>query len=205
MEARVADIAAHQAPRTGLAAGTPPALHLRHQRQGRRPARSPLPDVCHRARRAAHLSRPRPAGGLCDARPEAAAARRAGLCGRPRGVDHPDAGRLQCARRAARGSRRRLGAAGRTRAKASKTRSPPSACGCGAGCRSTASPSMWSPISRISTRIVPCGVADPRYGVTSLVDLGHPVTMADVDVALRQAFAEVFGAGARRGCRKRRV
>ena len=42
--------------------------------------------------------------------------------------------------------------------------------------------------------IVPCGVADPRYGVTSLVDLGHPVTTADVDVALRQAFAEVFGA-----------
>ena len=41
--------------------------------------------------------------------------------------------------------------------------------------------------------IVPCGVADPRYGVTSLVDLGHPVTMTDVDVALRQAFVEVFG------------
>ena len=41
--------------------------------------------------------------------------------------------------------------------------------------------------------IVPCGVVDPRYGVTSLVDLGHPVTTADVDVALRQAFAEVFG------------
>src|SRR5580692_6833234 len=42
--------------------------------------------------------------------------------------------------------------------------------------------------------IVPCGVADPRYGVTSLVDLGHPVTTPDVDVALRQAFADVFGA-----------
>jgi lipoyl(octanoyl) transferase len=41
--------------------------------------------------------------------------------------------------------------------------------------------------------IVPCGVVDPRYGVTSLVDLGLPVTMADVDVALRQAFEEVFG------------
>ena len=41
--------------------------------------------------------------------------------------------------------------------------------------------------------IVPCGVADPRFGVTSLVDLGHPVNMADVDVALRRAFAEVFG------------
>jgi lipoyl(octanoyl) transferase len=42
--------------------------------------------------------------------------------------------------------------------------------------------------------IVPCGVADPRYGVTSLVDLGHPLTMADVDIALRQGFEHVFGA-----------
>ena len=41
--------------------------------------------------------------------------------------------------------------------------------------------------------IVPCGVADPRYGVTSLVDLGQLVTLADVDVALRQAFEELFG------------
>ncbi|MHC2438570.1 lipoyl(octanoyl) transferase LipB [Bradyrhizobium sp. USDA 4451] len=41
--------------------------------------------------------------------------------------------------------------------------------------------------------IVPCGVVDPRYGVTSLLDLGLPVTMADLDIALRQAFAEVFG------------
>jgi lipoyl(octanoyl) transferase len=42
--------------------------------------------------------------------------------------------------------------------------------------------------------IVPCGVTDPRYGVTSLVDLGHPVSTGDIDVALRQAFEEVFGA-----------
>ena len=42
--------------------------------------------------------------------------------------------------------------------------------------------------------IIPCGVVDPRYGVTSLVDLGLPVTLADVDIALRQAFVEVFGA-----------
>jgi lipoyl(octanoyl) transferase len=41
--------------------------------------------------------------------------------------------------------------------------------------------------------IVPCGVVDVRYGVTSLVDLGLPVTMEDVDVALRQAFGDVFG------------
>ncbi len=40
---------------------------------------------------------------------------------------------------------------------------------------------------------MPCGVADPRYGVTSLVDLGLPVTMHDLDVALKRAFEEVFG------------
>ncbi|MDU6378403.1 MAG: lipoyl(octanoyl) transferase LipB, partial [Bradyrhizobium sp.] len=33
--------------------------------------------------------------------------------------------------------------------------------------------------------IVPGGVTDPRYGVTSLVDLGLPVTLTDVDLALR--------------------
>jgi lipoyl(octanoyl) transferase len=50
------------------------------------------------------------------------------------------------------------------------------------------------PDLRHFSAIVPCGVVDPRFGVTSLVDLGLPVTMADVDVALRQAFEEVFGA-----------
>ncbi len=40
--------------------------------------------------------------------------------------------------------------------------------------------------------IVACGVTDPRYGVTSLADLGLTATMADVDIALRQAFEEVF-------------
>ncbi|WP_176085771.1 lipoyl(octanoyl) transferase LipB [Martelella sp. HB161492] len=39
--------------------------------------------------------------------------------------------------------------------------------------------------------IVPCGISG--YGVTSLVDLGLPVTMGDVDIALRAAFEEVFG------------
>ncbi len=39
--------------------------------------------------------------------------------------------------------------------------------------------------------IVPCGIRE--HGVTSLVDLGLPVTMADVDVALKQAFARNFG------------
>jgi lipoyl(octanoyl) transferase len=39
--------------------------------------------------------------------------------------------------------------------------------------------------------IVPCGIRG--HGVTSLADLGIPATMADVDVALRAAFEEVFG------------
>jgi lipoyl(octanoyl) transferase len=39
---------------------------------------------------------------------------------------------------------------------------------------------------------VPCGV--PDHGVTSLVDLGLPVTMADFDLALKSAFEDVFGA-----------
>src|SRR4029079_14629078 len=42
--------------------------------------------------------------------------------------------------------------------------------------------------------IVPCGVADPSYGVASLVDLCMPAPLEDVDVALRQAFVDVFGA-----------
>jgi lipoyl(octanoyl) transferase len=41
--------------------------------------------------------------------------------------------------------------------------------------------------------IVPCGVGEPRFGVTSFLDLGHVVSMPEVDMALRRAFAEVFG------------
>jgi lipoyl(octanoyl) transferase len=41
--------------------------------------------------------------------------------------------------------------------------------------------------------IVPCGVATPQYGVTSLLDLGITATMTDVDAAMRGTFDEVFG------------
>jgi len=40
--------------------------------------------------------------------------------------------------------------------------------------------------------IVPCGIAE--HGVTSLVDLGLPVTMTDLDTALAETFDEVLGA-----------
>ena len=41
------------------------------------------------------------------------------------------------------------------------------------------------------TGIVPCGIRE--HGVTSLVDLGLPVTMHDLDVAMKTSFARIFG------------
>lgn len=40
--------------------------------------------------------------------------------------------------------------------------------------------------------IVPCGIS--QHGVTSLADLGHVVSMEEVDMALRASFEEIFGA-----------
>ena len=42
--------------------------------------------------------------------------------------------------------------------------------------------------------IVPCGVSDTRYGMTSLADLGLPLSMAEVDMMLRREFEVLFGA-----------
>jgi lipoyl(octanoyl) transferase len=42
--------------------------------------------------------------------------------------------------------------------------------------------------------IVPCGVSAAHLGVTSLVDLGLPVTMPEVDAVLRREFETIFGA-----------
>ncbi len=39
--------------------------------------------------------------------------------------------------------------------------------------------------------IVPCGIRE--HGVTSLVDLGLPITMEEFDLHLKAAFAEIFG------------
>jgi lipoyl(octanoyl) transferase len=41
--------------------------------------------------------------------------------------------------------------------------------------------------------IVPCGIGEAHYGVTSLADLGRGASMADVDAALRAAFEARFG------------
>ncbi|MEM0984949.1 MAG: lipoyl(octanoyl) transferase LipB [Pseudomonadota bacterium] len=42
--------------------------------------------------------------------------------------------------------------------------------------------------------ITPCGISDPRFGVTSLEALGHVVSLPEVDMALRAAFETVFEA-----------
>jgi lipoyl(octanoyl) transferase len=42
--------------------------------------------------------------------------------------------------------------------------------------------------------IVPCGISDPRYGVTSLRDLGLTATISEVDAVLRREFEFLFGA-----------
>jgi lipoyl(octanoyl) transferase len=41
--------------------------------------------------------------------------------------------------------------------------------------------------------IIPCGIEDEALGVTSLADLGHLVSLPEVDMALKAAFEEVFG------------
>jgi lipoyl(octanoyl) transferase len=44
--------------------------------------------------------------------------------------------------------------------------------------------------------IVPCGISESRYGITSLATLGMTVSMPEVDMALRAAFEPLFGATA---------
>ena len=128
-----------RAPEQVWLARAPAALHGRHQRPRRRPARArPLPGLPHRPRRRIHLSRPRPAGRLCHARPDRRRAGPPALRRGAGGLDHRDPRPLQRDRRAARGPHRRLGAAAGQAASARRvarrrTRSPRSASACGAG------------------------------------------------------------------------
>ncbi len=42
-------------------------------------------------------------------------------------------------------------------------------------------------------RILPCGIDDPRFGVTSLAELGTGASMADLDAALTATFSRTVG------------
>lgn len=62
---------------------------------------------------------------------------------------------------------------------------------------------QWVPFHGISINIdpdlshfngiIPCGVANPDYGVTSLADMGHLMLMSEFDVVIRQNFERIFG------------
>ena len=143
--------------------------------------------------RPVHLSRPGPAGGLCHARPARTQARRERLsCGRWRpwiidalasfnvvGEVRPGRVGVWVDRSVSGGPRReeKIAAIGvRLR--------------------------RWVSFHGISLNvepdlshfagIVPCGLRE--HGVTSLVDLGLPVTLDEADAALKESFARVFGA-----------
>lgn len=61
----------------------------------------------------------------------------------------------------------------------------------------------WVSLHGISINVAPdlshyqgiaaCGIAERKWGVTSLKDLGIPASMDDVDAALKDAFGELFG------------
>ena len=168
MEARVAAIADRPGAGTGLAAGTPPALHLRHQRQGTTTCSIPAFPLFATGRGGQltyHGPGQRVAYVMLDLkrrRPDV----RAYVAGLEQWIIRTLAA-FDVQRRAARGSRRRLG--GR----------PDKGAGyedkiAAIGVRLR----RWVSFHGISLNvepdlthfeaIVPCGVADPRYGVTSL-------------------------------------
>ena len=176
---RVADIRAGRAARARLAARTSAALHRGHQRQAAGPAAAhALSRPCRGPRRAVHLSRARPARGLRHARPARPPPGRAALRVRPRGMDHPHPGPLQRDRRTPRRPGRRLGGAARQAALPDGSPREDKIAAIGVRIR------HWVSFHGISINvepdlshyagIVPCGIAE--HGVTSLVDLGLPVT-----------------------------
>ena len=94
-------------------------------------------------------------------------------------------------RRAARGARRRLGAPAREGAGRRGQDRGARQSASGAGVSFHGISLNVEPELAHFDGIVPCGVSD--QGVTSLVDLGLPVTMPEVDSALRAEFERIFG------------
>ena len=120
---------------------------------------------------------------------------RAALRVRPRGLDHPHPGPLQRDGRTPRRPGRRLGGAARQAPLPDGSPREDKIAAIGVRIR------HWVSFHGLSINvepdlshyagIVPCGIAE--HGVTSLVDLGLPVTLADLDTALAETFEEVFG------------
>ena len=150
---------------------------------------------CRGPRRAIHLSRARPARGLRHARPARGAARTCGASS-PTSRNGPSAPSpaSTCA------AERRAGRVGVWVAATSRCDGGREDKIAAIGVRIR----HWVSFHGLSINvepdlshyagIVPCGIAE--HGVTSLVDLGLPVTMADLDMALAETFDEVFERGA---------
>jgi lipoyl(octanoyl) transferase len=146
------------------------------------------------ARRAVHLSRARPARGLCDAGRGQPRPRCALLCAGAGKLGDRHAGRIQREGRDPPRPRRRLGHAPRPPASPDGTPAEDKIAAIGIKLR------RWVSFHGISINvepdlshfagIVPCGIRD--HGVTSLVDLGLPVTMGDLDAALAATFPRFF-------------
>ena len=180
MEARVEAMLAGTRGRARLAARASAALHRRHLGAGRGPALArPLPGLCQPARRRVHLPRAGPAGGLRHARPEPPRPRPARLCLEARGMGDPRAGRL---RRPAASA-----APGRVGVWVVRPDRPPQPDGSPAEDKIAAIGvriRRWVSFHGVAINvepdlehfagIVPCGIRG--HGVTSLVDLGLPVT-----------------------------
>ena len=165
--------------RDGLAGRAPAALHGRHLGAGCRPRRAgPISGPQKRAGRPIYLSRSRPAGRLCDARSQSQAAGRAPLRGGPGSVAHRDPRRNSTSGASAATTGSGFGCVDPTRARGVEDKIA------AIGIRVR----RWVSFHGISLNvepdlahfsgIVPCGVR--QHGVTSLVDLGIPVTMPEV-------------------------
>ena len=193
METRVAAIRAGTAPELVWLLEHPPLYTAgTSARRGDLLQPEPLSRLRQRARRSVHLSRAGPARGLCHARPEAARRR---TCARF--VHDLEEWVIRTlARFNVRGERRdgRIGIwVRRSGGREDKIAAV------GVRVRHWVSyhgiAINLDPDLEHFTGIVPCGIKSgpgSRFGVTSLYDLGILIAMAELDTALKSAFAEVF-------------
>ena len=202
MEARVADILAGRASEAIWLLEHPPALHGWHQRRMPRDLTDPDRFDVFQAQRGGQYTYHGPGQRVIYVLLDVGKARagRAQVCAAIGRLGHPNPwlSSTSQARSAPAGSA--YGSHGPTSrctpaALWRRIKSPPSASACANGSAFMALPSMWSPISSISPALSPA--ASPRHGVTSLVDLGLPVTLADVDLALHRSFDAVFSPASR--------
>ena len=170
----------------------PPLYTAGNQCRRQRPGRArPVSGLPHRTRRPAHLSRPRPAGGLRHAGP--GKRRQQDVRAFVSALEAWLINTLWNTIFAASGAKTASASGCSVRNAAQTVEDKIAAIGIRLR--------KWVTFHGISfnvepdlehfSGIVPCGITD--HGVTSLVDLGIPVTMAENDSVLRAEFEKIFG------------